>query len=369
MRCVCIFAIPYLHCDFALLPTGSMLALYVLQLTTFSALTEVQSTKAPTTPQYHIPFLGGCCADVTAIGEYKGVAHLFKENTGVPGGHGLGFAHYVSKDFVNWVNLPSILQPGAADGSVNFLHPEGPTILWDCTRAAFCAPPTTSTCAVVDEHAQMALSCPRGVITNITFASYGTPSGDCSQDGTHDDFAISDCHASNSLSVVRSLCVGNQYCEFTVGDGLFSGCKGCTDASGCKACDPCHGIVKRLAVALTCSSTDSLDAHMPTPTTARSDLDSEPEAKRGRSRSRDCHSGDAAIIGVARAADPSDPNLTHWVKDSRNPIYVAPAGTDCYAGPSNLWRTKDGKMNMVMIYDTKTGLFSRCVCVFAKMIV
>ena len=49
----------------------------------------------PTAPQFHVPFTGGCCADVTALGEYQGVAHLFKENTGVPGGRGLGFAHYV----------------------------------------------------------------------------------------------------------------------------------------------------------------------------------------------------------------------------------------------------------------------------------
>ena len=44
----------------------------------------------PTAPQFHVPFTGGCCADVTALGEYQGVAHLFKENTGVPGGRGLG---------------------------------------------------------------------------------------------------------------------------------------------------------------------------------------------------------------------------------------------------------------------------------------
>ena len=61
-----------------------------------------------------------------------------------------------------------------------------------------------------------------------------------------------------------------------------------------------------------------------------------------------CQSGDAAIIGVAKAADPSDANLTHWVKDARNPIHVGPEGTNCYAGPSNLWRTEDGKTNMVM---------------------
>lgn len=161
----------------------------------------------PTAPQFHVPFTGGCCADVTAIGEYQGVAHLFKENTGVPGGHGLGFAHYVSTDYVNWVNLPSILQPGAADGSVNFHHHSGPTILWDCQTERFCTPATQET---------------RGALNP--------------QDALTDSF----------------------------------------------------------------------------------------------------HSGDASIIGVARAADPSDDNLTHWVKDERNPIYVGPEGTSGYAGPSNL---------------------------------
>eukprot|EP01052_Picozoa_sp_SAG31_P070168 SAG31_NODE_29011_length_402_cov_0.828383_1_plen_126_part_01 len=66
-----------------------------------------------------------------------------------------------------------------------------------------------------------------------------------------------------------------------------------------------------------------------------------------------CKSGDAAIIGVARPADPSDAKLQHWVKDSRNPIVVGPAGTSCYAGPSNLWPSADNKtIFLEMIFNT-----------------
>jgi hypothetical protein len=36
-------------------------------------------------------------------------------------------------------------------------------------------------------------------------------------------------------------------------------------------------------------------------------------------------SGDPPIVGVARPVDPSDPNLTRWVKDPANPIQVSGA--------------------------------------------
>jgi len=66
--------------------------------------------------------------------------------------------------------------------------------------------------------------------------------------------------------------------------------------------------------------------------------------------------GDPPIIGVARPADPSDPNLTVWVKDSQNPIYITGA-PPTYSGPSNLWVRADGKVDFVMILGRTTGLF------------
>jgi hypothetical protein len=66
--------------------------------------------------------------------------------------------------------------------------------------------------------------------------------------------------------------------------------------------------------------------------------------------------GDPPIVGVARPVDPSDPNLTSWVKDARNPIYIA-GSPSTYSGPSNIWRRQDGKYDFVMILGHTTGLF------------
>jgi len=65
--------------------------------------------------------------------------------------------------------------------------------------------------------------------------------------------------------------------------------------------------------------------------------------------------GDAAIIGVARPVNVSDPFLTLWEKDAHNPISVSPVGP--YAGPSNLWSPRPGVTNLVMILGGKTGLY------------
>ena len=67
-------------------------------------------------------------------------------------------------------------------------------------------------------------------------------------------------------------------------------------------------------------------------------------------------SGDPPIVGVARPADPSDPELKVWVKDPRNPIHIDGA-PPTYSGPSNLWQRSDGKVDFVMILGDKTGLF------------
>ena len=81
--------------------------------------------------------LYGCCADVNFIGEYEGVKHIFRQS-GNPKGD-LGWEHHVSEDWVRWRQLPTILQPGAADGSLSLLD-EGPVIMWDCNSAADCRP-------------------------------------------------------------------------------------------------------------------------------------------------------------------------------------------------------------------------------------
>jgi hypothetical protein len=75
--------------------------------------------------------------DVNAIFGYKGVAHMFHQSEG-------GWLHYVSKDYVSWSMLPTIIPPGGWDGSLTMLkQPDGsvaPLILYDCTSVNGCRP-------------------------------------------------------------------------------------------------------------------------------------------------------------------------------------------------------------------------------------
>ncbi|XP_010274045.1 PREDICTED: beta-galactosidase 9 isoform X2 [Nelumbo nucifera] len=87
---------------------------------------------------------------------------------------------------------------------------------------------------------EMKLRCDDGqTISTITFASYGTPQGSCRQ------FSMGNCHAPSSMSVVSEACQGKNSCSLNVSNAAFG-------------VDPCHGIVKTLAVEANCiSSTDS----------------------------------------------------------------------------------------------------------------
>jgi len=67
--------------------------------------------------------------------------------------------------------------------------------------------------------------------TNIQFASYGTPNGNCP------NFSTSSCHASNSLSIVQATCVGQSSCILDADNSVFG--------------DPCVGLGKRLYVSAT----------------------------------------------------------------------------------------------------------------------
>ena len=64
-------------------------------------------------------------------------------------------------------------------------------------------------------------------------------------------------------------------------------------------------------------------------------------------------SGDPPIIGVARPSNSSDPLLTNWTRDEANPIVVhdllGKPVTTGFAGPSNLWLTDTGEIEMTMI--------------------
>lgn len=81
------------------------------------------------------------------------------------------------------------------------------------------------------------LSCAGGTITNITFASFGTPTGDC-----RTGFRLGSCDASSSRGVVTELCLGESSCAVTPNAAQFGGI------------DPCVGVPKHLAVQVNCSA-------------------------------------------------------------------------------------------------------------------
>ena len=133
-------------------------------------------------------------------------------------------------------------------------------------------PPGAVRCAVASEGATVTLGCAgphANRIATVTFASFGTPSGTCSTDGKHNTFAVHDCHASNSRSVLQRLCAGQRRCNVTVADKVFAGCDHCSNATGCTRCDPCRHVKKRLAVAVSCTNDDD-DAQTAASTTAHS---------------------------------------------------------------------------------------------------
>uniref|UniRef100_A0A0E0J9N6 Beta-galactosidase n=1 Tax=Oryza nivara TaxID=4536 RepID=A0A0E0J9N6_ORYNI len=81
---------------------------------------------------------------------------------------------------------------------------------------------------------ELRLQCDDGhVISEITFASYGTPSGGCL------NFSKGNCHALSTLDLVTEACVGNTKCAISVSNDVFG--------------DPCRGVLKDLAVEAKCS--------------------------------------------------------------------------------------------------------------------
>lgn len=86
-------------------------------------------------------------------------------------------------------------------------------------------------CATAAENSELQIDIGAvGKIANITFASYGTPSGICG------NFSIDpSCNSPNSMSVVSKACLGQKACTVSAVNSVFGG-------------DPCEGIVKRLYV-------------------------------------------------------------------------------------------------------------------------
>uniref|UniRef100_A0A1D1Y0M8 Beta-galactosidase n=3 Tax=Anthurium amnicola TaxID=1678845 RepID=A0A1D1Y0M8_9ARAE len=86
-----------------------------------------------------------------------------------------------------------------------------------------------------DAKATLSLKCPGGtMISNIRFASFGTPSGRCGS------YLQGDCHYSNSISVVQQACLNKSECFVALTEKSFGG-------------NLCSGVAKALAVEAACS--------------------------------------------------------------------------------------------------------------------
>lgn len=90
--------------------------------------------------------------------------------------------------------------------------------------------------------AKVHLQCASGQsISNIKFASFGTPSGTCGnfQEGT--------CHSPNSLAILEKACMGQERCSVSISNTFFGA-------------DPCPNVLKRLSVEAVCSPAETTTA-------------------------------------------------------------------------------------------------------------
>jgi len=94
--------------------------------------------------------------------------------------------------------------------------------------------PMAEFCGQVLGGSNLTLECQTGFISKITFASYGTPAGNCGS------FTSGTCEASQSKNIVSTECFGQQSCTVFADPSLFGE-------------DPCVGYIKTLYVSAQCS--------------------------------------------------------------------------------------------------------------------
>jgi hypothetical protein len=95
-------------------------------------------------------------------------------------------------------------------------------------------------CAIAPENTFALLACPFGtVISDVTFASFGTPSGEC------DNFALGACHDNQTMNVIADICLGENKCKLSASTDVFE--------------DACPFSVKSLHVQVSC--TGNLNEH------------------------------------------------------------------------------------------------------------
>ena len=97
------------------------------------------------------------------------------------------------------------------------------------------ASPFCAAVANTDSPDVMSMACPSGVINEILFAAYGTPTGSCGSWTVN-----ASCNAANASAIVKAQCVGKESCSFGASTSTFG--------------DPCYKVVKTLVVQATCSA-------------------------------------------------------------------------------------------------------------------
>lgn len=154
---------------------------------------------------------------------------------------------------VGWADVGFVPAPQYASQWVNaavqpafpnplYLEPApAPAMLWrtpcNITQLA-----SAGICGSANESQVLELTCAAygGTINDISFASYGTPSGSCLLSNGSNTFAVGTCNSPNSKSVVQAACLGKASCSITPSNTLFGG-------------DPCDKVAKWLSVAVSCS--------------------------------------------------------------------------------------------------------------------
>jgi hypothetical protein len=139
------------------------------------------------------------------------------------------FLYKFPKNFVGTIRVEAL--PGAASGSQLSLQ------LGEWLESPP-APQVAQRCSEVSEGDQAVLGgcSANSVIENVSFASFGTPTGSC---GTGFEMNPK-CNSANSLAVVSRLCLGKVNCTVSVSNDEFGG-------------DPCTGTLKFLAAQVRCS--------------------------------------------------------------------------------------------------------------------
>eukprot|EP00039_Didymoeca_costata_P030726 m.31059 g.31059 ORF g.31059 m.31059 type:complete len:1152 (-) comp8275_c0_seq1:33-3488(-) len=100
------------------------------------------------------------------------------------------------------------------------------------------APPAAQ-CGSVPEHHVLHLGCKQGVIKSVDFASFGTPTGDCTK-----GFQIDPkCNCKQSVNIVQSMCLGKSDCLIPATTEQFND-------------DPCVDTAKLLDVKITCNESN-----------------------------------------------------------------------------------------------------------------